>query len=360
VEETVEAVPETSAVVVTTPAPVQTPPSLQQLPTVEFSSDSLTAVLRVPHGTPVEVAAYQEWIEALQPGLADSVLSPDLPAVADDSLRAQIRTIILRALPPYQRRYRLAEVAIDDSTTTITYRIDRRALTAVGQPIVETYRSPAQKPPYPLFATATQPPTAATFDSLKLLLPCAAVPVPQKAVLLPNAPRSYRHGIHRGIDFFVNWGTPVRAVADGVVIRADHHFTEVEPRFRERLLEETKQLGRTPSDIFEHVLVGRAVYIDHGFALVPGYRAVTIYAHLSSINPDLLPGTAVTRGQIIGHSGNSGTQDSTMGLRKGAHLHWELILQNRTGEYYLGQGLPYSELYPLLLRIFAPDPVPAG
>ncbi|SVC33938.1 uncharacterized protein METZ01_LOCUS286792, partial [marine metagenome] len=49
----------------------------------------------------------------------------------------------------------------------------------------------------------------------KLIFPCERTQVPQNAKLLPNAPREYRKGIHRGIDFFANWGAPVRAVADG-------------------------------------------------------------------------------------------------------------------------------------------------
>ena len=38
-------------------------------------------------------------------------------------------------------------------------------------------------------------------DSLHLLLPCKNVPVPKRTMRLPNAPRTYRSGIHRGIDF---------------------------------------------------------------------------------------------------------------------------------------------------------------
>ena len=63
-------------------------------------------------------------------------------------------------------------------------------------------------------------------DSLKLQLPCVDIPVPKRAMRLPNAPRDYRSGIHRGIDFFANWGTPVRAVADGIVIRSDLYYQE--------------------------------------------------------------------------------------------------------------------------------------
>ena len=43
-------------------------------------------------------------------------------------------------------------------------------------------------------------------DSLKLILPCEGVMVPKRSMRLPNAPRDYRNGIHRGIDFFANWG----------------------------------------------------------------------------------------------------------------------------------------------------------
>ena len=54
--------------------------------------------------------------------------------------------------------------------------------------------------------------------NLKLLLPCKNVKLPKRSSRLPNAPRSYRNGTHRGIDFFSNWGTNVRAVAPGSVI----------------------------------------------------------------------------------------------------------------------------------------------
>ena len=35
---------------------------------------------------------------------------------------------------------------------------------------------------------------------LKLLLPCKNVKLPKRSSRLPNAPRSYRNGTHRGID----------------------------------------------------------------------------------------------------------------------------------------------------------------
>ena len=187
---------------------------------------------------------------------------------------------------------------------------------------------------------------------MKLLLPCENVPVPERPLLLPNAPRAYRHGTHRGIDFYVNWGPPVRAVANGVIIRAEHGYKEMSADFRLDVLSDAKILGRTPSDVFEHLLLGQAVYIDHGFDLVPGYRAVTIYAHMSHINSNITVGSMVRRGEVIGQSGNTGTKDSTLKKKTGAHLHWEMILQNKVGEYYLGQGLKGDSLYVLFQNIF--------
>ena len=187
---------------------------------------------------------------------------------------------------------------------------------------------------------------------MKLLVPCENVSVPKQQLLLPNAPRAYRHGTHRGIDFYVNWGTPVRAVADGVITRAEHGYQEMSADFRLDVLDDAKIMGRTPSDVFEHLLLGQAVYIDHGFDLVPGYRAVTIYAHMSHINSGITVGSTVRRGEVIGQSGNTGTKDSTLKKKTGAHLHWEMILQNKGGEYYLGQGEQYEVLYPFLTNLF--------
>ena len=124
---------------------------------------------------------------------------------------------------------------------------------------------------------------------LKLILPCENIPVPKRTMRLPNAPRNYRNGIHRGIDFFANWGTPIRAVAEGVVIRSDLHYEEVSPSFRESVLNSSARVGKTPSDIFNSILLGQSVFLDHGFNLIPGFRVISIYAHLSHINSDIKP-----------------------------------------------------------------------
>ena len=189
-------------------------------------------------------------------------------------------------------------------------------------------------------------------DSLKLILPCKNVPVPKRSMRLPNAPRRYRNGIHRGIDFFANWGTPVNAVASGVVVRADHNYKEVPADFRVDMLKASAKVGNTPSDIFNNILLGKAVFLDHGFELVPGFRAITIYAHLSHIENSIKPGYKISAGELIGKSGNTGMRESTIGSKAGSHLHWELILQKDDKEIFLGRNMPNPELYYMLKRIF--------
>ena len=189
-------------------------------------------------------------------------------------------------------------------------------------------------------------------DSLSLSLPCYEVPVPKRTMRLPNAPRNYRNGTHRGLDFFANWGTPVRSVAEGVVVRSDLHYEEVPADFRENLLKATTKVGHTPSDIFNSVLLGKSVFLDHGFDLIPGFRTISIYAHLSHIEKEIVPGAIVKRGELLGKSGNTGMRESTIGSKAGSHLHWEMILQRGEQEIYLGKGMSNPELYDMLFRIF--------
>ena len=111
-------------------------------------------------------------------------------------------------------------------------------------------------------------------------------------------------------------------------------------------------IGRTPSDVCEHILFGQAVFIDHGVDIVEGKRLVTIYAHMSEIAEDVTVGGAVQRGQTIGKVGASGTSDGALGNWNHAHLHFELIIQDKAGERYMGQGLKYDPLTKLLKRLF--------
>ena len=186
-----------------------------------------------------------------------------------------------------------------------------------------------------------------------LLLPCPNIDIPSSFNLLPNAPRKYRSGIHQGIDFPGLYSSKILSVLDGIIIRADHNYKEVSNDFRNNLLEKASIIQRTPSDIFVNILYGRTIMIDHGFNITTNKRIISIYAHLSEINSNIKVGNKVSRGGFIGNVGNSGTSDGAKGNKKAAHLHFELIIQDKDGERYLGKEIYKNELINLLERVFS-------
>ena len=313
-----------------------------------FSEDKFYATITIPHGSQSVGPIFKK----LMSGDNTNVLDQYLDGTVNEDTAPEIKDIIIASLPDGTLDYRFIEFNTTPRSIILRLELDRKLIEEIALPIINKYTFPGAVPILPLFSVSTTPPNLNDLKNLKLLLPCENVSVPEQALLLPNAPRAYRHGTHRGIDFYVNWGTPVRAVADGVIIRAEHGYKEMSADFRLDVLNDTKILGRTPSDVFEHLLLGQAVYIDHGFDLVAGYRAVTIYAHMSHINSNITIGSMVRRGEVLGLSGNTGTKDSTLKKKTGAHLHWEMILQNKVGEYYLGQGLKSDSLRVLFQNIF--------
>ena len=94
---------------------------------------------------------------------------------------------------------------------------------------------------------------------------------------------------HRGTDFAAPGGTPIYAIADGVVSAA-----------------------RTMNSY------GNCVQVSHGTA-DDGHRYDSLYAHMSSIA--VAPGAAVQKGDLLGYVGNTG---NVYGAGGGYHLHLEL------------------------------------
>jgi murein DD-endopeptidase MepM/ murein hydrolase activator NlpD len=92
---------------------------------------------------------------------------------------------------------------------------------------------------------------------------------------------------HEGIDYAANTGTPVRAVAEGTVVRA----------------------GWSGG-------YGRMVELRHPDGVV------TRYGHLSQVAAGLEPGATVSQGTVIGAVGMTG-------LATGPHLHFELRVHGR-------------------------------
>lgn len=89
--------------------------------------------------------------------------------------------------------------------------------------------------------------------------------------------------------------------------------------------------------------MGQQIWILHENGLV------TRYAHLRSIASGIAEGVQVSRGQVIGEVGNSGSPASLESQKADAHLHFELWL----GETYLGQFLRPIETRMWVERIFS-------
>jgi hypothetical protein len=175
--------------------------------------------------------------------------------------------------------------------------------------------------------------------------PIENLPVPKNPNLLPNAPRDYRKGIHQGVDFFCHYNTPVRAIKDGWVLAIDKNYTEMPKNYRAHLLEVTKKLNSTPPPIL-YVLHGRKIVIDHG--IINGHWIISVYSHLSWVDSNLQPGDYVKQGQIIGGVGCSGTNGAYKNSKSEAHLHFELRINGK----FLGEGLPYKQVYELYRGLF--------
>jgi murein DD-endopeptidase MepM/ murein hydrolase activator NlpD len=158
---------------------------------------------------------------------------------------------------------------------------------------------------------------------------------------MPGAPRHYRLGIHEGIDFYWGAGTPVWAVAGGVVIRATHEYELPDEEAYGRRHEEIKERGYSTADEIDFYR-GMQVWVEHADG------TVARYAHLSEIEEEVVVGTAVTAGQLIGKIGNSGSPAAVVSPTEDAHLHLELWFNG----HYLGQFLRPVEVRELVGLLF--------
>ncbi|MED3646313.1 M23 family metallopeptidase [Halalkalibacterium halodurans] len=145
---------------------------------------------------------------------------------------------------------------------------------------------------------------------------------------LPGAPREYRNGFHEGIDWYdfatggnISRETPVYAMAEGIVVRADHDFEDYEsPEVRNADLALTAELGETPEYIFDR-LRGQQVWVQYPNGVM------NRFAHLSGIPEDLQVGDRVNAETVIGYVGNSGTSSAVNGnLDDDLHLHQDLLI----------------------------------
>ncbi len=174
--------------------------------------------------------------------------------------------------------------------------------------------------------------------------------LPSGDQLMPNAPREYRSGIHEGVDLYgydncasMTVETPVLAAKDGTVVRIDHEYT---PLTQAELDAANARIaaGETAAEDILDLFRGRQVWIDHGKGIV------TRYAHLGAVSAEIQEGQQVAAGTIIGTVGDSGTPESISNPGTETHLHWEV----RTGDTFLGAGLPPEEVRAIYEKLFEP------
>jgi murein DD-endopeptidase MepM/ murein hydrolase activator NlpD len=192
------------------------------------------------------------------------------------------------------------------------------------------------------------PNDVAWLESLRgLEMPIRGARVSRRDFQMPGAPRHYRLGVHEGIDFYggtagvsIGLGTPVRAVADGTVIRALLDYQPLTASQSSQWSSQVREAGYTPPEILDGYR-GRQVWIRHDNGLV------SRYAHLSAIASGIVEGAAVLQGQVIGKVGNSGTPESVGNSKGEMHLHLELW----AGDRFVGQFLRPIEAREWLERI---------
>ena len=189
-------------------------------------------------------------------------------------------------------------------------------------------------------------------DLYGFTFPVAGGCIPSSDALMPNAPRTYRNGIHEGVDFYngtscavVGFGTPVLAMYDGRVIRADLDYKELTLAQLRVLQQRTQAQGFTDEETLD-IYRGRQVWVDHGRGIV------TRYAHLASIADGITVGTMVRAGQPLGGVGESGTPESLTDPGTEMHVHAEV----RVGDSFLGKDLPPAQVRALYERLFTPEP----
>jgi len=162
-----------------------------------------------------------------------------------------------------------------------------------------------------------------TFDSMasreKETYPHFRMPVsaeiPKNPGYLPNAPRTYRNGVHEGIDLEAEAGTPVRAGRSGKIL----------------------EIGS------DEGLDGIYIIIGHQFG--PWYHSETWktkYCHLSEVK--VQKGQKVERGQVIALSGCTG-------YCLEPHLHFAIYRPDGT---FLGKDYDELELQLLLSKYIQP------
>ena len=234
----------------------------------------------------------------------------------------------------------------DDAPTDVRVIVDGTVLPSPPPPATATAATPEAVP-----FTPTPAPLVLDRDDLHGFgWPLEAACLPGFDGQMPNAPRPYRNGVHEGVDWYdgggcaaVAEGTPVLAMFDGVVVRADLDYVDITAEQVVELAQRTATQGFSDSVTLD-IYRGRQVWIDHGGGIV------TRYTHLGAIAEQLFVGAEVRTGEVIAFVGESGTPESVTNPGAEMHLHGEVRIDGA----FLGDGLPAEEVRRLYERLFQP------
>lgn len=165
-----------------------------------------------------------------------------------------------------------------------------------------------------------------------------------------GAPREYRSGTHNGLDF--NCGTidhRITAAADGEVLFVVNDYVNPTVEDRNAVLRNAEAASDTPFWTLA-MLYGNFAVVAHDIGPTSD-RVITIYAHLSEIDPNIVTGRIISQGELIGFAGNTGTSTAAGGTNdthSSVHLHWELHVNDRAVGY-LGNPVENEILYRQML-----------
>ncbi|GIK55198.1 MAG: hypothetical protein BroJett015_08610 [Chloroflexota bacterium] len=237
-----------------------------------------------------------------------------------------------------------ALLAVTQLPPVSTLAVDGKRLILAGQNQLYFVDAPERWvgiPGGPVFVGSAPHDTAVWSNLGPFLIPVPGSQAGLRDLQLPGAPRHYRLGVHEGVDFYWAAGTPVLAVADGVVIRATHDYEQPDETVFGRWWQKIREEGASTAEALDFYR-GMQVWIEHPDG------TVARYVHLSGIEEEVVVGTAVTAGQRIGLVGNTGSPLSVSSATEDAHLHFELWLNG----HYLGQFLRPVEVRELVAALF--------
>lgn len=151
-------------------------------------------------------------------------------------------------------------------------------------------------------------------EKIQYISPVWGYNLPNNYVRMPGSGRWYRadttDGVHHGWDIYAPYGTPVRALEKGIIIRVTDNWqwSTFNTLIRKNITADDRL---TNLDIFR----GNQIWLQ----TMDGN--VTFYSHLSKIPPNIRVGTEVAQWEYLGNIGTSGVPEKKY---PDIHLHFEI------------------------------------